>query len=181
MAVPAAAERVVGTAEDTWRRAPWPVRDSLFDLPPADPADGALVVGGDAGARAEVVGKLSATGLGAREQPHLTAAALRASAVVLSVQGPGPLPADAMAVLAARRILVIGRAEPSFGLLAGHDHLVADVTGLAVEHGISVLTRWEAFHVMRAWGAIAAARHRASAVLPRLAAELLDEAAAGPR
>src|SRR6202008_4750029 len=154
----------------------WPANDRLFDLPDADPRAGALVVGGAAAGRAELVAKLTDTGVAAREAPHLTADDLDACAIVLFPPRAAALPVDAMAVLAARRLLVTGRpCSPAFGLRAGFTPLEAGFADHAVVTAVAALGHWDAFATLRAWGALAAQRHRASVVLPRLARDLLAE------
>ena len=168
----ASRRRVATTGDGLWRRAPWPVNDALFDLAEPSPGDGAVVVGGDPAPRADIAGRLAARGLHARERPRLTAADLAEVAMVIYVPTTDPLPVDAMAVLAARRLLVTGRCEPAFGLRPSLDHLVAVNPDQAVLHAIVALAHWDAYTAIRAWGALSARGHRASDVLPTLAADL---------
>jgi hypothetical protein len=158
-----------------WRRAPWPTNDRLFRMAGADPRDGALVVGGTQASRAELVAKLTSTGVPVREAPHLTAGNLETCAIVIFPLRAGALPVDAMAVLAARRLLMSGPCSPAFGLRAGFSHLEAGFTDHAVVNVVAALRHWDAFSTLRTWGAFAAERHRASVVLPRLARDLLQE------
>jgi hypothetical protein len=168
----ASGRRVATTGDGLWRRAPWPVNDALFALGEPRPGDGAVVVGGDPAPRADIAGRLAARGLHARERPRLTAADLAEAAMVVYVPTTDPLPVDAMAVLAARRLLVTGRHEPAFGLRPSLDHLVAVNPDQAVLHVIVGLAHWDAYTAIRAWGALSARCHRASEVLPALAADL---------
>ena len=155
-----------------WRRAPWPAADAVFDLPPP-PAPRVLVAAADAERRRWIVRDLEGRGVDAAPADRLTAAALReVSAVVLLAAESGHLPAEAMAVLAARRVLITGPAEPSFGLQpeieffpgAQDDDQVVCATAAA---------RWPAaFAAARSLGARAAEHHRASSVYARLLVDL---------
>lgn len=167
---------VATTGEGLWRRQPWPANDRLFTTADADPSDGALVVGGSPATRAELVAKLGDTGVTVRDAQHLSADDLEACAIVVFPPRAAPLPVDAMAVLAARRLLVTGRCSPAFGLRAGFTHLEAGFADHAVVNVAATLSHWDAFSTLRTWGAAAAGRHRASVVLPRLARDLVREA-----
>jgi hypothetical protein len=181
------AERRVATAgAELWRRTPWPVNDALFAFPEPLPRDGVLVVGGDPEARHEIVSQLGHAGAPVRDRAHLTASDLAATAIVVYapmavMPGPGqpltlragPLPVDALAVLAAGRLLVAGRCEPAFGLRASLDHLAAGNLDEAIRHAIVGLEHWDAFAAIRAWGTLVVQRHRSSLVLPTLAADLM--------
>jgi hypothetical protein len=183
------AERRVATeGTSLWRRMPWPVNDALFALPEAHPGDGVAVVGGSPSARAEIAAQLVQAGLRVRAGSRLTAQDLAAAAVVVyapsaGMQRPGdrltlaagPLPVDALAVLAARRLLVAGRCEPAFGLRASLDHLAAGNLDEAVRHALVACHHWDAFGAIRGWAAFMAEHHRASLVLPALAADLALE------
>ena len=106
-----------------WRRAPLPAADALFALPLAGGA-GVLVAGGDARQRDAAMAALAAAGTEARAVVLPAPADLAAAAVVAAVGEPGaPLPALALPVLAAGALLLAPRAEPSFGLAPGVDHL----------------------------------------------------------
>ena len=105
-----------------------------------------------------------------RERADLDAIAA-ASVVVLPVPGGAPPPAEAFAVLAAGRVLVTGRCEPTFGLQPGIDCFMEPTEDGAAQRAEAVL-RWpEAFELMRALGRIAAERQRAEVVLRRLAVD----------
>jgi hypothetical protein len=180
---PTAGTRMIATGgEGLWSRAPWPARDELFELaPPAEPR--ALVVGPDEERRADVVEKLEARGRSVSEADLLTATDLAAASVVAltgeadAATGEAPwgaaaMPAEAPAVLAARRILIAPRCAVSFGLLPGVDHLAAGTGDDVVHYADMVLTTPESFEPLRVLGAVAAERHRASLVYARLGAEL---------
>ena len=175
--------RLIATGgEDLWSRAPWPVRDELFELgPPAE--DCALVCGGDAGRRATVAEKLEARGRPVSAVPQITVDDLaRASVVALLGDADAgtenaeavarAMPAEAPAVLAARRVLVAPRCEVTFGLLPGSDHLAFGTDDDAVGYLDAVLSFPAAFQPFTVLGTLAAERHRASVVYARLAAEL---------
>jgi hypothetical protein len=157
----AGGERLIATAgEGLWSRAPWPVRDELFDLPAGPPV--ALVVGDGAA-------ELERRGLAVTAAERLTAEALVAADVV--VHGAGSwLPGDALAVLAAGRVLVT-RAEPVFGLVPGLDHLRAEAPEHAADLVQAVLADPAPFAALRAFGRLAAERHRAAGVYARLLGE----------
>jgi hypothetical protein len=169
----AAPPRLVATAGDgLWSRAPWPARDELFDLP-APPAPRVLVAGRDAERRAAVLDKLGSRGLPCAGAELLDAAGLAsASAVALLDAAGGALPAEAPAVLAARRVLIAPRCEVGFGLLAGTDHLAFTTEDDVVQYADAVLSFPRSFEQVAVLGALAAERHRASVVYGRLAAEL---------
>jgi hypothetical protein len=183
------AQRQVATVgADLWRRSPWPVNDALFELAEPRPGGGVLVVGGEPGTRDAIVGQLVRAGVPVRSRAHLTASDLAEVAIVVyapavGMPAPGerlslsagPLPVDAMAVLAARRLLVAGRCEPAFGLRASLDHLAAGNLDVAVRHAIVGLEHWDAFAAIRLWGSFVVQRHRASLVLPAMAADLVLE------
>jgi hypothetical protein len=178
-------ERVIANAgHRLWRRAPWPVNDHVFSLEPTGPSTGALVAGGSEAARTDLLKRLAASGLSAAGVAELTLEALAAAAVVIVLPvlfGTAPLPGEAMAVLASRRVLVTGRADPAFGLEPGLDHLQAGTADEAVVYSAAALEHWDAFATMRAWGALAAARHRASDFYGRLVADLSLEGGSGAR
>lgn len=172
--------RVIAQAgEAAWRRAPWPVADAVFDLPaPAEDA-GILVVAEPGLQRGDVTGKLAELGVAHREADRVTAEELERAAVVLFPAGNGaPLPAHAMSVLAAGRVLVTAHCEPAFGLLAGIEYLAVSPTLEAARVASAVLRHPQAFAPLRTWGRLAAERHRASVVYPRLALDIrLEEEA----
>jgi hypothetical protein len=153
-------------------RAPWPARDELFELqPPSEPR--ALVVGGDDEVRASVVARLEARGLAAGGAELLDAAALGGASVVALLGDEGEaLPAEAPAVLAARRVLIAPRRAVTFGLLPGTDHLAFGSDYEVVQYADAVLTFSESFDVFRTLGAVTAGHHRASVVYGRIAADL---------
>jgi hypothetical protein len=161
----------------SWRRAPWPVADWLFGLPPPE-GGAALVVASDPERRELFRGLLERLGAPARAAERLTVDDLRAAAVVLLPGEDGePLPAHAMAVLAARRVLVTGRCEPAFGLIPEVDWFPAAHHDDLVQYADSVLRYPDAFATPRALGALAAERHRASVVYRRLLVDLALEGA----
>ena len=173
-------ERVIAPAgEGAWRRAPWPVADSVFDLPEPSVGDGVLVVADPGLQRTDVTQKLTELSVPHVEADRLTIEELRGAAVVLYPAGNGePLPARAMAVLAAGRILITAQCEPAFGLLAGIEYLPVTPTPEAARVASAVLAHWRAFSPLRSWGRFAAERHRASEVYPRLALDIrLEEEA----
>jgi hypothetical protein len=175
--------RVIATSGDgLWSRAPWPARDDLFDLAPAaEPC--ALVAGGDEERRAIAVRKLEARGRPVVAAPDLSAELLaRASVVALlgDADDASPtrpwaaqaMPADAPAVLAARRILVAPRCRIAFGLMAGGGHLAFGAEDDVVAYVDTALSFPRALDPLVALGALTAERHRASVVHARLGAEL---------
>lgn len=175
--------RVIATGGDgLWGRAPWPAGDALFELPPP-PEPFALVAGGDAERRAHVVEKLEARGLPVRGAELLTAGDL-ADATVVALLGAADaatpeapwaataMPAEAPAVLAARRVLIAPRSTATFGLLPGTDHLAFATGDDAVQYADAVLTYPASFAPLTVMGARTAEHHRASAVYARLAEEL---------
>lgn len=170
--------RLAPRGEGLWSRTPWPAADPLFDLAPADGEPETLVVGSSADRRNEVVGKLAAHDVPGTARDELTVAALeRAAAVIVLAEEDDALPARAIAVLAARRLLVAPRCRVAFGLQAGIQFLGCSNDDDAVEYAGAALGQLDAFDLFRAMGAIAAERHRASVVYGRLAAAL--ERAAG--
>jgi hypothetical protein len=173
-------ERVISTGlEGTWARAPWPVNDRVFELDAPAPGAGVLVAGGRASERTDLADRVVATGLHVAEQSRLTVQALCESAVVVVPGGDClPLPIDAMAVLAARRVLVTPRCRPAFGLRTGVDHAEARTPDEAVVYAAAALKHWVAFGRMRAFGVLAARRHLASMFYAKLAADLAMEESA---
>jgi hypothetical protein len=165
--------RVVAPAGDgLWRRAPWPVRDDLFDMEPAADPRRVLVVG-DGG---DVAERLRAIGAAVEQRPRLDVDSLRTAAVVVLLGGHGALAAQAMCVLAARRVLVSDATEVTFGLQPGIEFLRAGFADEAVERANMAAVHPDAMASLRAYGARAAREHRASIVYPRLAADLAASA-----
>jgi hypothetical protein len=179
-APPGPARVVAQDGSGLWRRAPWPVTDLLFDLPIPPQGSGALVVSPSEERRAELVKEFSIRGLPATGRERLTVRDLRdAQAVVLLSEPGAPLPAYAMAVPAAGRVLVTWRPSPSFGLLPDIDHFDAATPVEAVQYADGVLRRPGTYERVRRFGRLAAERHRASLVYARLVADLeLEEAVA---
>jgi hypothetical protein len=178
-------ERLIATAGDRlWSRAPWPVRDDLFELPAPEPGAGLLIVTADEGRDAALLEKLAGRGVAARSVPELTRESLAAAAAVafppdVDADGeyvPGArreaVPATAFAALAARRPLIAPRARVTFGLHAGVDHLGASTDDDVVQWADALRAFPEAFAWQLALGGIAAERQRASVVYARLVAEL---------
>jgi hypothetical protein len=169
-----AARRVGG--EGAWRNAPAPAADALAGLQ-TRPGAGVLVVGGGDTQRQSVLDELHARNVQARGAEQLDVEGLERAAVVALVGEPGaPLSRTALAVLAAGRLLIAPRAEPTFGLLPGSDHL-------SYEHEAELL--WcadvatmfpQAFEPIAAMAAVAVEPHWASVVYGRIAldAELED-------
>ena len=65
--------------------------------------------------------------------------------------------------------------SPAFGLRPSLDHLAAANPDQAVLHAIVALAHWDAFTAIRSWGVLSARCHRASDVLPTLAADLAPD------
>jgi len=162
--------RTIATAgERLWRRAPWPAADALFEWSPSG-ANVAVVGDGEAAA---VVERLREGGVEVDSVPRLATRELEAAAVVIFAGAAGdPLPAEVPAVLAAGRILVTTPRSPDFGLRAGIDHCVGPGAGDLADLALSAARHPRAFESMRAYGRLAAERHRASRVLADLAADL---------
>jgi hypothetical protein len=164
--------RLVATAGDgLWRRAPWPAADALLAAPPP-PADAGVLIVDPSGA-SELAARLAERGVPAQEAARLDSGRLLAAAVILFAGAPGePLPAHAPAVLAAGRVLVVPRAEPSFGLLPAVDHLSYDDDVAAAQYADIAFTHGDAFESTRAMGRIAVRAHLASEVYRRWAVDL---------
>lgn len=152
-----------------WRREPWPVNDALFSLPPA-PVDGLTLVLGDPGEERDEWAAAIGAHAGTTIADRVTAAELERAGVV-AVPG-GRLPGAAFAALAAGRLLVTGRLETSFGLLAQVDHIevagalaAAQMVAAAGEHP-------GAFRHVATMGSLAAERRRATLVYSRLGTDL---------
>ena len=160
--------RIATAGEGLWRRAPLPANDGLTSLPPGE---GVLVIGS-----ADVVRE---RGVAVTEAERLTVEALGAAAIVVFAGSPGaPLPAAAPAVLAAGRLLIVPRADPGFGLLAGVDHLAYDSDYELAQLADAAATFPLAFETIVAMGRLAARAQLASAVYGRLALDLALSASA---
>lgn len=160
-----------------WSCAPWPVRDELFALAAAAPGS-VLIVEPDGERREKFTEMTENAGLRAAFAERLTVEGIAAADVIVHGAGQeAALPGDAMAVLAAGRLLITGPCTPNFGLRPGIDHLAAPAIPLASALADAVAQRHSAFRAMRALGRIAAERHRASEVYANLALEL--QAASG--
>ncbi|MFL5782707.1 MAG: hypothetical protein ACJ760_15420 [Thermoleophilaceae bacterium] len=179
-----AEEGIVAGAE-LWSRAAWPVRDDLF----AEHAPGAgVLVVGDAERDGGLLAKLAAQEIPHRAVPVASAEDVLAAAVVAFPPAPGhdgryvpgslrdAVPAAAFAPLAARRGLILPRAQVTFGLLPGSDHLAASTDDEVVQYAAALLAHPDAFRIQVALGAIAAERQRASVVYGRLVADLAASA-----
>ena len=184
------AVRLIATAGDgLWSRAPWPVRDDLFELEPPDPDAGLLVVTDDEERDATLLEKLAGRGIATRTASELSGEALAAAAAVTFPPPPDrdgeyvpgarqeAVPAAVFAALAARRALVAPRAAVTFGLHAGADHLAASTDDDVVQWADALLASPELLAPQLALGRIAAERQRASVVYGRLLAELRAEPA----
>jgi hypothetical protein len=175
--------RLIATAgEGLWGQAPWPARDALFELP-APPAALILVAGGSEEHRAEVAGKLADRGLPVSTAAELSVEDLAAASVVALLGDAGAatpeapwaataMPAEAPAVLAARRVLIAPRSGTTFGLHAGSDHLAFGTADDIVQYADTILTFPRSFEPFSVLGAVAARPFRASRVYARLADEL---------
>ena len=172
--------RVIAQAGPAWRTAPWPVADEAFDLE-APAAPRVLLVGADDLRRRDLLSTFADQGVDAVAECRLTLPALRqASVVVLPSEVGSPLPARAMAVLAARRVLVTGRCRPGLGLLPGIDHVAAAGNDEITRFATAAVRHPAAFTALRAWGRLAAERHRASAAYARVVSDLAMEGAVPP-
>jgi hypothetical protein len=160
------------------------VADAIFDLAAPAADAGVLLIGFDDGARRQLAAALAEVEGRVAAAPRLTLDDLRDAAVVVFAPGsePAPLPARAMAVLAARRTLVTGRCRPDFGLLPEVDHFPSVSSGEALHTAVAALRHRDAFGAARVWGRRAAERHRASSVYGALLTDLqLEGALSGPR
>jgi hypothetical protein len=176
--------RLIATAgEDLWSRAPWPVRDDIFDLPPA-PAGSELVVVAADDLDPRLLDKLAGRGIPARHVTALTATDLATAVAVAFPPAPDAdgaylpggrvdaLPPLAFAALAASRPLILPRARTTFGLLPGSDHLAASSDDEVVQWADALRAEPPAFAGQIALGRIAAETQRASTVYGRLVEEL---------
>ena len=158
---------IAPSGEGLWRRAPWPAADDLFKWQPD--GNGILVVGDDE----VLLGRLRDEGADVVAADTLGPGDLGAAGVVVFPGAAGePLPAEAPAVLAAGRILVTTPRSPDFGLRPGIDHCVGPSSGDLADLALSATGHPRAFESMRAYGRVAAERHRASRVLAALATDL---------
>jgi hypothetical protein len=165
---PAGSGRLVAPAGDgLWRRAPWPVRDELFDWEP--PAGASVLVAGPPGATRD---EIAAQVPGAAVADRLSVDALREAAVVVLLADHDALPEHAMCVLAARRVLVTGPVDVAFGLQNGIEFLRAADADEAVDRVRMALRHPESLASMQTLGRLAARHHAASAVRDRLAVDL---------
>jgi hypothetical protein len=184
-AAPTADRLVAPRGEGLWSRAPWPVRDELFDVGPPEPGAGLLVVTADEERDALLLEKLAGRDLPVRTAAALTADALTGAAIVAfppEADGdavPGArqeaAPVAVFPVIAARRLLIAPRARATFGLLPGVDHLAASTDDDVVQYADALHAFPEAFAPQVALGRIAAERQRASTVYGRLVADLRTE------
>jgi hypothetical protein len=162
-----------------WRLAPWPASDALFELEPPG-AGHALVVDPSEERRDFFVQLIAERGLSAGGASRLALEDLREASVVLFPTRRGePLPAEAPAVLASRRLLVTGTPEASFGLLSEVDWFHADYHDDLAQYADTMLRHPQAFRTPRALGARAAERWRASALYARMLVDVeLEEGGA---
>jgi hypothetical protein len=161
--------------EGLWQTCPWPVADAVFDLPSSDSGE-ALIAGGRQEEQEDLVRLLADLGVTARTAKRLTLEDLRVATVVILPAGPHePLPGRAFAAPAARRVLVTGRCRPAFGLRAGIDYLPAAPADEAARVAAAVLRFPRAFEGLRAWGRLAAERHRASRAYRRVLVDIALE------
>jgi hypothetical protein len=157
----------IGTGGDVWRRMPYPVVDDAFELPPPGDPGAVLVVGPE-----QVAARLRENGAHVSIAERLTYDGLRDAGVVVLLDGTGALPAEAMAVLAARRVLVADAGKVTFGLQHGIEFLEAPSPEHAVERADIARVYPDAMRPLRVMGARAAREHRASVIYPRLRQEL---------
>jgi hypothetical protein len=161
-----------------WRRAPWPVRDELFDAP-EPPGAGRVLCLVDThlakGSERSAVDALASRGIDAAAGAQLDRASIEAADVVVLDCAGGSLPAAGMAPPAMGRLVVTVGCSTAFGLLPGIDHLAARDAPEAAALVDAVLSQWDAFAPMRRLGRLAAERHRAPAVYERLLADLALE------
>ena len=171
---PAGGGRLIAPAGDgLWRRAPWPVRDSLFDWEAPTPGTAAVLVAGPAGAfRDRTAGQLTEAGAAAAVTDRLDVEALREAAIVVLLAGHDALPEHSMCVLAARRVLITGPVDVAFGLQNGIEFMRTATADEAVDRTLMALRHPESLGSMRTLGRLAARNHAASAVRDRLAVDL---------
>jgi len=168
--------QIAPEGDGLWRRAPWPAADALFELPLPGGPQPVLVAGGRDSWRAQLSDAIRSRGITVSDEPRLTATALERAASVLLLPSAGvageALPLEAMAVLAARRLLIVPRCRVAFGLQPGIDHLQFALSTQAADLVESQRRQPQAYAAMRAWGTFAARRHRASDVYRALALDL---------
>jgi hypothetical protein len=163
---------IAPAGEGLWRAAPWPAADALFDLPPAK-GGAAILAGAEAGVRAAVAERAAARGVALEQVDVLDAGALEAASCVILAEAPaGALPARALAVLAAGRLLIVPRLRTSFGLEDGLDHLEFADPDEAVTYVEAFRSAPDAFARITAWGRVKAEPQRASVAYARLAHDL---------
>ncbi len=118
---------------------------------------GVVAVIGEPERREWVAGALRGEGIEVVEAPDLPA--LDGVEVVVWMNRDGdPLPARALEVLAARRVLIVRSCEPSYGLEPGIDHLRAPDDGAPFVYAVAALRHPRAFDLLRAMGAVKARR-----------------------
>ena len=155
-----------------WRVAPWPAADALFELPPAQ-GGATILTGADAGVRDAVAERAAARGVALDQVDVLDAEALGAASCVILAEAPGgALPARSLAVLAARRLLIVPRLSTSLGLEDGLDHLEFADPDEAVTYVEAYRGAPDAFARITAWGRVKAEPQRASVAYARLAHDL---------
>lgn len=167
-------ERLIAPGgEGLWSCAPWPASDTLFELSNERLGTSTVLAGEDNDLRGALEMGAAARGLELEVVERLGADMLRRAACVILLDAePDTLPALAPAVLAAGRILIVPQASVTFGFQAPLDHLQFDAPERALNLAQSVLAHPEAFERLRAWGTLAAERHRASRVYERLAQDI---------
>jgi hypothetical protein len=152
-----------------WRLAPWPVRDALFDLPPAADPSAVLIVAPEP---VTIADALRDDGANVTTAARLTLDALEAAGVVVLLEDSALFPRLAPCVLAARRVLITDGSGATFGLQPGIEFLNAPAPREAVERANLARLHPQATASLRVMGARAAKEHRASLIYPRLTADL---------
>ena len=194
--------QAVSSSDVLWRRSPWPAADALFELPAPDPRAGILVAGGSENEREELVAAISARSLEATSSERLTRADVETAAAVVLLAAIAPtlnapegasagtaqalpaqraLPAQAPAILAARRLLLTRPVAADFGFAHGIHRLAFADAEEAADLVESAARLPYAYEALRVWGRWGAERHRASAVYARLSTDLELEGALGVR
>jgi hypothetical protein len=165
-----AATATIAGEDGVWRRLPWPAGARAFHLP--GPTAAAALVAGPAELTGPIAERLRERGLPVEVHDRADLDAIAAASVVcLPVTEGAPPPPEAMAVMAAGRLLVAGACEPAFGLQPGIDCFMEPTEDGAAQRAEAAL-RWpEAFDVPRALARVAAARQHAEVVLHRLAVD----------
>jgi hypothetical protein len=166
----AAAATVLRADGSAWRRLPWPAGVRAAAL--AEPPDGRALIAGPAEATDPIAERLLERGVAVDRRAAVDLEALGAASVVCLPSPDGaPPPAEAMAVLAAGRVLVTGRCAPRFGLQPGIDCYMESTPDAAAQR-VEAAVRWPlAFRVTAAMGRVAAAPYRADVLLHRLAVD----------